>query len=188
MAQRYTLVPSSFGQGKLSSERAWTSEAAHPTSVPQPKSLVVEEEDRTESPLETVLSLLPKRLKNKGKILAHYLKGKVNLDSNNRVIYSDNSLGSHLLDLIRYYTTSSGINISRPIDALQFGLLLKKLGVPDAALGRPITLKRILKSGTVTNQQRTKSVKNGDPRNRSGTKPSRITKGSSSKRFAWRSL
>lgn len=192
MAQRYTLIPASLEKKPATKTTEVQRGEDENTSLNIQRPIVVEEK-KIDTPLATVLSLLPKRLRNKGKILLHYLDGEINLDGSNRIIYSDNSLGSHLLDLIRYYTTSAGINIHRPVDAPQFGLLLKRLGVPDAALGRPIVLKRVVKNKNdlFTDEKAPISENDGRRANRSNKEDKRGSKKRGSidaERFVWRKL
>lgn len=104
--------------------------------------------------------LLPKRQQNKAAAIIHFLKSVVNMDSNNRIIYEDGSVGSHLLDLLRYYTSPISIMKDRPLDALKFGLLLRKAGVPEYAIGRQLVLKRKADAGKPVSVA--KRVKNGN--------------------------
>ena len=75
-------------------------------------------------------------------MLIHYLRGNVTIDDNQRVVYPDGTTGSHILDLIRYYVYPSTLKLSRPLDAIEFGMLLKGIGVPTASIGRDLVLNR----------------------------------------------
>lgn len=88
------------------------------------------------------LELLPKRYRSRGKILLQYLmENQIGVTSKGRVVYGDGSIGSHLIDLIKYYLHPQGIPVSRPSDSTQFGLLLQQIDVPNSALGRSLFLK-----------------------------------------------
>ena len=109
-------------------------------------------EESSEDPiLSTLIDLLPRTLRGKGKVLMHYIHGKILLDEHSRVIYtvemSDGSTseetGSHILDLVKY-AISPGIQFgnveqassSRPIDWPRFQQLLHVIGVPQSSLGK----------------------------------------------------
>ena len=82
-----------------------------------------------------IISLIPKRLQNKAKLLLHYL-GHINIADNGCIIYSDQSKGSNLFDLVKYIISDINFAPARPVDIDKFLHLLKLKGVPDAALGR----------------------------------------------------
>jgi hypothetical protein len=133
MAQKYRLVP-------MNNLTQTTQPINHTSSdiAVDPLNHADEETGR----YQEIVDLLPKNLRRKAKILLHYLKNQLRLDDNSRIIYADGGQGSHLLDLVKYYTTPRSVKLSRPVDAVKFGLLLKQIGVPDAALGRELILKR----------------------------------------------
>ena len=109
--------------------------------------------------LTDVIRLLPKRYQTKARGLIHYLAGRINLDSDLRVVYDDGTTGSHILDLIRYYTYPKILKIHRPLDAVQFGLKLKEIGVPDATISRSVVLESEHISDTEDMKQKLKAVK-----------------------------
>ena len=86
--------------------------------------------------LLNLAKMLPKRYQTKATALLRILDGKLNLDANNHVIYED-ELGSHLIDLIRYFVTPTYVSVTRPFDAYKFGQLLNCYGVPMSAVARP---------------------------------------------------
>lgn len=106
---------------------------------PQPSNAKVSSDVSSE--FEEIITLFPKNYRNRAKSLIHYLKNHIEL-KNGRVIYSDGSIGSHLLDLIKYYVFPSALKVPRPIDAAKFGILLKQLDVPNSVVGRSLVLKR----------------------------------------------
>jgi len=83
---------------------------------------------------ENLVELLPKQYRAKANALMHYIDGKVSLDENQRYVHDDGTVASHLIDLIRYYVTPTTIKLPRPLDAVEFGLLLKSIDVPDFAI------------------------------------------------------
>jgi len=78
--------------------------------------------------------ILPKNLRNRARMLLHYLDGKVKLDTHERIVYSDNHVGSYLLDMVRYYV--SPFVKTRPLDAPRFEKILHEIGVPSSAIVR----------------------------------------------------
>jgi hypothetical protein len=86
--------------------------------------------------LTLLAELLPKQLRPKAKLLLHYLSGKINLDTEGRVVYTDGRAGSHLFDLVRYLVSPvSRFGSTRLIDLPAFADLLLNLGtVPQSAL------------------------------------------------------
>jgi len=63
--------------------------------------------------MKMIKDILLKNLRNKARILLHYLDGKVKIDDRERIVYSDDYVG---LDLVRYY--ASPLVKNRPPDAL----------------------------------------------------------------------
>ena len=126
---KYNLVPISTLQA--------TNQNTKEPEVPRP---TIYEPTRAENPFESLVELLPKRYRQKATVIAHYLNGNIQLDPNQRIIYEDGSSGSHFLDLMRYFVYPKSIKVSRPIDAVRFGLLLKSMGVPDFAIRKEISL------------------------------------------------
>lgn len=106
----------------------------------------VDTQSKKEDAFDAVVSMMPKQMARKAGVLVHYIKSKVKLDENGRVVYEEDggreSLGSHLHDLIKFFVANPILKVPRPIDSVKFGILLTKLGVPRAALGRDISLIR----------------------------------------------
>jgi hypothetical protein len=119
MARKFALVPESWlnarqVENEKSPNHISISEVTGPQSFAQ------------------MAELLPKNLRNRAKILLHYLEGKVTLNEHERVQYNDGAIGSHLLDIVRYYV--SPLSKARPLDAPQFEQLITNIGVPSSAL------------------------------------------------------
>jgi hypothetical protein len=135
MAEKYLLVPAS-----------WKNRTTNITQPPvQP---VVEEFDRggkfdtSDKDIADLIGLLPKRIGNKATILFSFVRHKVALDDNGRVLYEDGSRGSYVIDLIKFFASSPHIHTYRPADALKFAVWLNKIGTPQSALGRELSLRR----------------------------------------------
>jgi len=75
---------------------------------------------------------LPKSYQGKAKVVMHYLALHVRLTKKDRIIYPDGTIGSHILDLVKFAV--SVFDSERPDDASRFIKLLKELGVPDMAI------------------------------------------------------
>ncbi len=77
---------------------------------------------------ENVVKFLPKNLQNHGKSITHAIQGQITISDDNNVIYlPSEEVGSSIIDLLRFYTSSmpsTGIQ-ARPIDAFRFGQVLK---------------------------------------------------------------
>ena len=96
-----------------------------------------------ENSLVSISAMLPHKYRNKAERLLRQIDGHISLDKNLRVIYADGTLGSSLIDLIRYYLYPRSSRLQRPLDSLDFGILLKKLDVRDeSSQPRQLVLKR----------------------------------------------
>ena len=84
--------------------------------------------------LSDMVEILPKNLRNKARVLLHYIEGKVTLNAHERIVYGDGHVGSYLLDIVRYYV--SPLVKTRPLDAPRFEKLMLEIGVPTSAIGR----------------------------------------------------
>ena len=122
MAKRFALVPESWLQ-------------QHNVPYDGNGSLITL--DEKEKHFANMADLLPKKLRNKARILLHYIDGKVNIDDRERIVYNDNHVGSYLLDIVRYYV--SPLVKNRPLDAPRLEKLLTEVGVPSSAIARSIT-------------------------------------------------
>lgn len=109
------------------------------TLQPQPQPIEFTKLTSSSSNLYDIVDVLPKRFRNKGKILAHYLENQITLNPQERVVYPEGQVGSHFIDLARYFISSPALKINRPPDASKFCKILKNAGVPNSALGRNLT-------------------------------------------------
>lgn len=140
MAQKYTLVPT-----------GWTHQAHQPQQNIESSPAIITEEntlpresdqrrEKGSSEMIKMVELFPKNIRNKAKLLLQFVEPRIKTDSDDRVIYDDGQIGSHLLDLIRFFVLPTTMNVSRPIDASKFGIWLKIKGVPNSAVGRDLIL------------------------------------------------
>jgi hypothetical protein len=94
-----------------------------------------------------VLESIGKRYRKKAEILIKYLSDQ--RKENGRIIYEDGELGSHLVDLIKYFVYPEFLKLKRPADAVKFALLLKHKDVPESVLGRSLVLKQDVPSSSI---------------------------------------
>lgn len=154
MAQKFTLIPTAL-LDKIRTSQPTPNDHTGPTAATQessdpgvhenlryPDGNVHIEDSPHENALESLPLLLPKKQQHKATVIVHFLKTLLKLDTNQRVVYEDGTIGSHLLDLLRFFTSPISVTRFRPLDALKFGLLMRKAGVPDYAIGRQLVLKR----------------------------------------------
>ena len=101
MAKRYALVPESWLQQN---------------NVPYDgNGNLITFDSKEERHLSHMADILPQKLRNKARMLLHYIDGKIKLDDRERIVYNDNHVGSYLIDLVRYYV--SPFVKTRPLDA-----------------------------------------------------------------------
>jgi hypothetical protein len=91
--------------------------------------VLIPEETLTSATL--IIDSLPKRLRNKGKILITHLGDSIKLNSDKRVVYKDGEVGSNIIDLIKYFVSNVK---KRPIDAPRFEELIMMSNVPQNVL------------------------------------------------------
>lgn len=91
---------------------------------------VVDKEDS----LSDLAEFLPKSYRGRAKILLHYLHGHIRLNEQQRVVYPNDQVGSHILDLVKYFV--SPFPSDRPLDAPKFTKLMTQAGVPSSALAK----------------------------------------------------
>lgn len=91
-------------------------------------------ETKEDEDVKSMIELLPKMYQSKARIIMHYLEGHVKLDKNQRIVYAGGMVGSHVLDLLRYFI--SPLVKERPLDAPRFLILMKAAGVPQSAIAR----------------------------------------------------
>ena len=122
MARRFALVPESWLSTLQNGETKKTTNHG---------GVNFENVDGTKNNLGNLVDLLPKNLQNRARMLLHYIEN-VNVNDAQRIVYSDGSVGSHIVDLIRYAV--SPFVKTRPIDWPQFSALLESNNVPVSAL------------------------------------------------------
>lgn len=165
MALRYTLVPMEWLTKRNNQTHSDTasqmSKPPLPTIVDEYQSTPHEADESSveEDEYDAIVNMMPRQMRQKAKLLAHYTKNRISLTENGRVVYGDQSIGSHLHDLIRFFVSSPTLRVPRPVDAVKFGITLKRIGVPRAALGRDLTL--------IRDAQDTRAVPNPNPKKRS---------------------
>lgn len=98
-------------------------------SLAAPTEVTVHDDATSRTNMDSIPDLLPKCYRAKAKIIVHYLRAKITLDENQRIVYPDKSVGSHILTLLRYFV--SPFVKERPLDAPKFRKLMKEVGVPD---------------------------------------------------------
>lgn len=126
MAKKMALVPESWLSTRLNSEGNQTN--------PQAQIVIADTGEESYDKVSGLADLLPKHLRNKARMLLHYLNSQLKLDNQQRVIYGDGSVGSHIIDLVRY--NISPFVKARPLDAPKFAKLMQTAGVPNAAIAK----------------------------------------------------
>ena len=104
---------------------------------------------------DTVIQLMSKNLQKKATLIMHYLKNKISLTKEGNVVYPDQSVGSNLYDLLKYFTTPKHMSPPRPFDASEFQQLMNENGVPLSALGSGKSLDRTEKLNETTQKHNT---------------------------------
>ena len=95
--------------------------------------------DESEDVKEDILSLFPKRFKQRAAVVLQYTMKFAKLDENHRIIHTDGSIGSHIVDLIKYFIYPPAMNVERPLDALDFAIKLKEHGIPESSITRHLS-------------------------------------------------
>lgn len=134
MAKEMILVSLAEWERMKSKHRGQTTDPHEEVRKPAISVLAIEEVDHqdsaeTKDKTESILDLLPKVYKARGRVLLHYLSPK--LDSDYRLSYSDGVRSSHVLDLIKFAINPLAKRV--PFDAYAFYDLLAALGVPASA-------------------------------------------------------
>lgn len=90
--------------------------------------------------MSALAEMLPKSYQSRGKALLKLLKGKVQLDSRDHVVYENGEKGSHIVDLVRYFVTPKHLKVTRPFDSNLFYSILIDLGTPTSLMARANTV------------------------------------------------
>ena len=77
---------------------------------------------------DAIINIMPKPLRHKTKVVLHHLQPR--LDVNDKVIYPDETVGSHLYSLLKYFLSDLPSKQPRPPDGQKFEELMKNK-VPD---------------------------------------------------------
>lgn len=131
MAKRLALIPEEW----LNSMPVRNKQT--PDSAQQRPEITVAVPVAEETPkLEDIANMLPKRMQSRCRILLHYLEGHLKLSPTHKVIYADGEIGSHIIDLLRYFL--SQFVTDRPLDAPKFTAMMQSIGVPNSVLAKRI--------------------------------------------------
>jgi len=126
--------------------------------------------------LAALASMLPNSMKSRAKIMARYLSD-LKLTDTDRVIYEDSTIGSNIIDLMRY--ALSPFYRSRPLDWPQFSQLIKKYAVPESILAQRINgpvIQTMVKKPIVKAIQPVKKEKSKKPTTSKAQKVKNTTK------------
>lgn len=151
MASKFALVPWDDYK-RLSSRRVGTSALPQEPDSQGIHIYGLEPQNNEDSLLMSVVDLLPRQLRSKGRLLLHYMAGKITLDDQSRIIYTvgdpggsaHEEIGSHILDLVRFTVSPSSHfgnpdepSANRPRDYDKFQSLIAQIGgIPSAAFGK----------------------------------------------------
>lgn len=132
MASRYALVPESWLTHNKSDSLNHKKDL--PTSVN--KEIIVTEandaQDKINIDVDSLANFIPKAYRHKGKLLLSFIEPTITLNSRQRVVYEDGTVGSHILDLLRYFL--SPFKTERPLDSKLFEQLINKSSAPDSVM------------------------------------------------------
>ncbi len=131
-AQRMVLVPQAMLDRLRRNEQKPAESVVGEPVVNAP--VIIDEPKNISDKFEFMIALFPKAYRGKAKIILSHLDGYVELDPSNRVIYGENTVGSHLYDLVKYFTAPKSGKTGRPLDAPQFLKLMQDNGVPNGVI------------------------------------------------------
>lgn len=87
-------------------------------------------------PENEIIELLPKAYRSRAKVILHYLLPNLKQDQNKHIIFPDGTIGSHILDYLRYFLNP--LKAKPPVEANKFANLLEKSGVPQSVYSRHV--------------------------------------------------
>lgn len=97
------------------------------------------ENDPGDTRLE-ITHIIQKKFRSAAALVLKNLKSTgLHFDENNRLIYNVGSIGSHIVELLKFVLYPAGKNIPRTVDATKFTLLLSSLNIPDNILQRRLS-------------------------------------------------
>ena len=99
---------------------------------------IAAEPKKTSDKLVFMIALFPKAYRGRAKTILSHLDGHIELDLSNRVVYNGDTVGSHLYDLVKYFSAPKIAKIARPLDAPQFLKLMQANSVPDGVITRRV--------------------------------------------------
>ena len=103
-------------------------------------------ENESQTGAKRFLELLPKRLQNKGKQLLHYITKYFKIDpETDCILYPDNSLGSAVLDLLKFFLTPKNLFSTQPFDAQKVAQIFLENKVPGSCFASGKHPQEILK-------------------------------------------
>ena len=130
MAKRYALVPETW----LQQQQQQNSQKSFETTASTPQVSVTSFVEEPKS-LTNISELLPKNLRNRARMVLYYLENaNIRVNDVQRIVYEDGSLGSHIIDLVRY--AISPFVKTRPLDWPRFKNLLENIGAPKSILAK----------------------------------------------------
>ena len=130
MAKKYALVPESWLQQQQQNIPRSLDNTPKQTPAPQ---VSISGNFESESNLKEIATLLPKNMQGRARMLLHYLENaNVRVNELQRIVYSDCSIGSHIINLVRY--AISPFMKSRPLDWPRFKELCESAGTPGSIL------------------------------------------------------
>lgn len=132
MAARYALVPESWLNNRTNNSPIDNASSANRTTSESHVSIANDSTDNDYFDVNDLSEMLPKNYRSKAKLLLSLLKNKISLDQNQRVVYGDGFVGSHILDILRYFL--SPFRTERPVDSKMFENLIKNSSVPDSVM------------------------------------------------------
>ncbi|MCP3681356.1 MAG: hypothetical protein GY861_01575 [bacterium] len=91
--------------------------------------------EKPDTQIEEIINLLPKNIRKKATTFLYYLFQKVTISSDSRIQYPDGEMGSPILDIVKYFTTSSKIPVKMPFDGIKLSRLIEQWSFPEAAFG-----------------------------------------------------
>jgi hypothetical protein len=125
--------------------------------------------DDSEDVKKDILSLFPNRFKQRAAVVLQYAMRFAELDENHRIIHADGSIGSHIVDLIKYFIYPPVMNVERPLDALDFAIKLKEHGIPESSITRNLfsqsVPRKVRSSKMEASPRHSKFKKNVKPQN-----------------------
>lgn len=94
----------------------------------------IEDRDTVTDRIHAMESLVPKRLRNKAKILLHHLvQNEVPVDKKNRIVFDGGVIGPPLIDLVLYAVAPTNYYRNQPKDYDKFSDLLENTAAPKSA-------------------------------------------------------